>query len=120
MGLDTNIYRVNRKKAESTISNITGYPYIDYWSVKDDVTSILYQRKHYHLQEVLVDITDRNQCEYIELTKLKAYHLLHVMQQRYKGESSNARRRREAFTRKFKEVLHNFEWERDMMVWNWS
>lgn len=122
MGLDTDIYRVNRKKAEQCFckSYIDGQPdYIDYFSINDDVVSVCYQRKHYPLQFLLEELTGRDQCEYHELTKLKAYHLLYCMQQNYKGQDAYDRKLRDQFVQKFKDVLHNFDWERDMMVWNW-
>lgn len=122
MGLDTDIYRVNRKKAEAAIcvSYDGTEEYVDYWSVTNDVTSVCYQRKNYALQRILVDTTCNIQCEYIPLTKLQAYHVLHVMQQNHKYQDAYDRKWRDAFVRMFKDVLHNFDWERDMMVWNWS
>lgn len=120
MGLDTDIYRVNRKKAETGICiDSKGQEYIDYWTIQDDVKTICYQRKNYVLQYKLEELTAGHQCEYMELTKLKAYHLLHCMEQRNKGEDEYDRRRKRSFVQEFKQALHNFDWERDMMVWNW-
>lgn len=122
MGLDTDIYRVNRKKAEAAVckSYDGENEYIDYWSITNDVKSVCYQRKHYYLQRVLEDVTWSIQCDYVQLTKLQAYHVLHVMQQNHKNQDTYDRKRRDRFVREFKAVLHNFDWERDMMVWNWS
>lgn len=122
MGLDTDIYRVNRKKAEAAIC--TSYDgkneYLDYWSITNDVKSVCYQRKNYFLQGILAEITWDVQCDYVELTKLHAYHLLHAMQVKHKWQDSFDRKRHLRFVQEFKAVLHNFDWERDMMVWNWS
>lgn len=122
MGLDTDIYRVNRKKAEAGICKAVfadQQEYIEYWSIHDLVESVCYQRKHYPLQYLLEELTGRYQCEYYELTKLKAHHLLYCMRQNYKGQDAYDRKRRDQFVQEFKAVLHNFDWERDMMVWNW-
>lgn len=121
MGLDTDIYRVNRKKAEAgkCLGHDGKTEYIEYWSINRDVKSVLYQRKHWPLQCLLEDITGNYQCEYFELTKLKAYHLLYCMQQPYKGQDRDDRIRRDKFVLEFKQILQNFDWENDMMVWNW-
>ncbi|ABY63112.1 hypothetical protein ST201phi2-1p285 [Pseudomonas phage 201phi2-1] len=121
MGLDTDIYRVNRKKAEAAIckSYDGTKEYIDYWSITDDVESVCYQRKNYFLQGLLEELTWSNQCEYIELTKLHVHHLVYCMQQRYKWQNSFERKRAATIVRDLKQVLHNFDWDRDMLVWNW-
>lgn len=120
MGLDTDIYRVNREKAEANCSyDEYGNKCIEYWSITDDVKSVCYQRKHYPFHFLLVELTSGNQCQYYELTKLKAYHLLYAMQVKHKWQDSSDRKRCDQFVQEFKQVLHNFDWDRDMMVWSW-
>lgn len=121
MGLDTDIYRVNRKKAEAAkcVDQNGDHEYIDYWSINREVKSVCYQRQYWPLQCILEELTGRLQCEYYEITKLKAHHLLYVMQLNYKGLDVDERIRRDQFVKDFKELLHNFDWECDMLVWNW-
>lgn len=121
MGLDVSIYRVCRKKAETAICvDKDGIEYLDYWSITNDVKSIFNGGRYYKLKYILDDLTANHQCEYHELTKLKAYHLLHCMKQNSKDMDNEDRQRRDDFVRRFKQILHLFDWDCEMMVWNWS
>lgn len=130
MGLDLSFYRVERGVAEQFLIPVGtkckwGFTYQYTLFNRDDADvvfdakeEITYQRKNYFLLASLgVLYPNPGQCDYIQVTKLQAYHLLYVMKNnnKYSDDVKDYRR----FKESFEQALRNFDWENDYMFWSW-
>ncbi len=130
MGLDLSFYRVKREIAEPLLiqpglNDKWGFtlPYPIFQRDSMDVlfvekNEITYQRKNYYLKEILGEIyPNPDQCVYIQVSKLEAYHLLYAM--KHGVRDSYDIREYYRFRELFESALINFDWHNDFMFWSW-
>ena len=117
MGLDLDFSRIKRKTGEALLEANGWIDYSDGSAVEEE---LLYYRKNWPVMDELNSIFGyTDQCAFVPISKLQAYHLLHVVKANKDKNCLWSRKRSQHFITEFEALLKGFDFDEWMLTYNW-